>query len=447
MSVDKNLFLYDLAAVTVLKGENPHLKEWLDYHLLAGVNHFYVYDNDIPEEQVEILKPYVDAGQVTYTLLLGANKKIEAYNDAVKNFKFDCRYMAFLDVEEFILPKTGGSIAEVAEEIFNQDENIGGVELNSFTYSAGNIDGEPEGSLLDNFTRRGRKPNEISATIANPRRIDYFHNTRYAIYFDGAFRLNEYSGKVIGADRSSVSEKIILNSYKKVDEPKKDPTQNSLTNLQRFLSGSFYRRNIFDDAIVVYRDERKAALSDDEIVSNIDDAKILSTLAKTLLPDFDADNAEEYFKAPENQLKYFRAIAEFYITAPDEFFQDKLETFVTCFNVASYLKKNLLGETVGKLFEEAALNAICQTLCTNIAPVDAYLLIRQLPEILQLKYQTVDVLISICAGMIEKMKANLQSSADEKKVAAIDDAEMVLWRKFNELDYFEKMLKAFTAKS
>ena len=40
--VDKNLFLYDLAVVAIFKDEAPYLKEWLDYHLAAGVEHFYL---------------------------------------------------------------------------------------------------------------------------------------------------------------------------------------------------------------------------------------------------------------------------------------------------------------------------------------------------------------------------------------------------------------------
>ena len=41
--IDKNLFLYDLAVAAIFKDEARYLKEWLDYHLLAGVEHFYLY--------------------------------------------------------------------------------------------------------------------------------------------------------------------------------------------------------------------------------------------------------------------------------------------------------------------------------------------------------------------------------------------------------------------
>ena len=44
--LDKNLFLYDLAVVAIMKGEEPYVKKWIDYHILAGVDYFYIYNND-----------------------------------------------------------------------------------------------------------------------------------------------------------------------------------------------------------------------------------------------------------------------------------------------------------------------------------------------------------------------------------------------------------------
>ena len=61
MTENKDLFKYELALVAILKDEAPYQKEWLEYHLLAGVDHFYIYCND---DDVSILKeiwhPYID---------------------------------------------------------------------------------------------------------------------------------------------------------------------------------------------------------------------------------------------------------------------------------------------------------------------------------------------------------------------------------------------------
>ena len=69
--VDKNLFLHDLAIVAIMKNEGHYLKEWLDYHLPAGVDHFYIYDNDSPDNQAEVTAPYIKAGLVDYFLASG----------------------------------------------------------------------------------------------------------------------------------------------------------------------------------------------------------------------------------------------------------------------------------------------------------------------------------------------------------------------------------------
>ncbi|MBR7025230.1 MAG: glycosyltransferase family 2 protein, partial [Selenomonadaceae bacterium] len=53
--VDKNLFLYDLAVVAIFKNEGHYLKEWLDYHLFAGVEHFYLYNNNSTDNYEEVL--------------------------------------------------------------------------------------------------------------------------------------------------------------------------------------------------------------------------------------------------------------------------------------------------------------------------------------------------------------------------------------------------------
>lgn len=109
MEVDKNLFLHDLAVVAILKCEAPYLKEWLDYHLLAGVDHFYLYDNESPDNQAEVAAPYVEAGLVDYIPASGKSMQYVVYNDAVNRFKFFSRYIAFIDGDEFIYPKlTGG---------------------------------------------------------------------------------------------------------------------------------------------------------------------------------------------------------------------------------------------------------------------------------------------------------------------------------------------------
>ena len=446
MTVEKNLFMYNFAVVSIMKNTADNVKEWLDYHMLAGVDHFYIYDNDSYDNLKEIIQPYEKAGVVTYIFYPGKNQRIAAYNDAVQNFKFECRYMTFLDVEEFLFPKKNQTVVEVVDEILNDKPNVGGIELHRFNYSAGSQDNS-EGGVLDRFTRRERKPFEIANTIVNPRTVDYLYNVRCAIYFDGIMHVNEYSGKLSKDSEETVSDKIVINSYKKPVEKEKPKPTDGVLDTSKFMLESFYRIKLLDDGILKYRKARSDYLADnqDRILQNLsgsfDRSRMLGVLAKSLLPAFEEDNAEEFFKSKENQLKYFRAISEFYVNAPNEFFQDKMETFLTCFNIALRLQEKFLDETAGNFFVDATLNAICQTLCTEISVADARLLIGELPKILPLSYQTVEILLSICAGVFEKLKETFQNSSDEKKNYDIDEKEMATWRKINEIGYLQKIFK------
>ena len=73
LMTEKRLFTYNFAAVSFMKNTSAHVEEWLNYHLLAGVDHFYIYDNDSLDNLEKILQPYIDAGIVTYIFYPGGN--------------------------------------------------------------------------------------------------------------------------------------------------------------------------------------------------------------------------------------------------------------------------------------------------------------------------------------------------------------------------------------
>ena len=197
--VDKDLFLHDLAVVAILKNETPYLKEWLDYHLLAGVDHFYLYDNDSTDNQAEIAAPYVEAGLVDYFPASGAVMKMPVYNDALKRFKFHCRYMAFIDADEFLFPKTNRSVVEVVDEILSRDKNAAGLAINWQIFgSNGHENADYSRGVLERFTRRAPSDwtskgygNAHVKIIVAPRKTDLINNPHCARYFENLYPVNE----------------------------------------------------------------------------------------------------------------------------------------------------------------------------------------------------------------------------------------------------------------
>lgn len=103
-----------LAFVLIAKNEAPYIEEWINFHHKQGVSHFIIYDNDSTDNFHEVLKPYIDSGLVTYKLLSGKARQLDAYNMALHDYGRKFKYMAMIDADEFMFVRrntyTGGGI-------------------------------------------------------------------------------------------------------------------------------------------------------------------------------------------------------------------------------------------------------------------------------------------------------------------------------------------------
>ena len=267
MSVDKNLFLYDLAVVSIMKNEGPYIKEWLDYHLLAGVDHFFIYDNDSPDNQREVLQPYIDAGLVTYIFFPGTSPQFPAYDDAFKRFRFLCRYMTFIDGDEFIFPKSKSTIAEVVDEILGDKLNVGGLAINWHCFgSSGQREKDLSRGVLKRFTYH--VPNEADKQlyrnafikdVVNPRRISYIDDPHKMNYYEGFYTINEDEVIVTGGNNNPVTDKkIVINHY--VTKSYEEYVEKNLRGHVVYNKGDEYVEKIFNDV------DENSTIFDDEIL-------------------------------------------------------------------------------------------------------------------------------------------------------------------------------------
>ena len=402
MSVDKNLFLYDLSVVAIMKNEAPYVKEWIDYHLLAGVEHFYIYDNDSPDDLMDMLAPYIEKNIVTYIFYPGKARQYECYNEAMKNFKFFSRYLAFIDGDEFIFPQENKSIVEVLDEIFAKNPNAGGLGINWQLYGSNfNNTANYTRGVLKGFTHRAEKNfveisenNNLPAgnahikTVANPRKIKGFENCHYAIYFTTANAINSNGDAIqLHYNNPPLTDKIVINHYcyksieeyeLKISRGPADGLYNVYQPTNENWKETYHKKfnDVFDDRILNYRDSRQELNSP---LKNIDREKLLSALLKNLSPTFIKDT-------------------------PKEFYQGKMETFLTCLALSGYLKNFLHDEQTEKFFEEASLNAIHRTMITNLSMVDVELLLDELPNILKFKYPAVKNIIDACLVILPQIK-------------------------------------------
>ena len=95
---------YYVSVCAIFKNEAKYLKEWIDYHLIVGVDHFYLYNNYSDDNYEKVLKPYIQRQLVTLIQWDMPAGQIPAYNDCLKRFGADSNWIGFIDLDEFVTP-------------------------------------------------------------------------------------------------------------------------------------------------------------------------------------------------------------------------------------------------------------------------------------------------------------------------------------------------------
>lgn len=104
---------YKFSICAIFKNETLSLKEWIEYHLLIGVDHFYLYNNNSDDDYITILKPYIERGIVTLIEWpIAPPSQVPAYKHFYENFKKDNQWIAFIDLDEYICPRRCDDIKE-----------------------------------------------------------------------------------------------------------------------------------------------------------------------------------------------------------------------------------------------------------------------------------------------------------------------------------------------
>lgn len=124
---------FDVSVLAILKNEAPNLEEWLCHHMAIGVDHFFLYDNGSTDELHDVLKPYADHGVVTtvYFPLRGLQR--DANNHVVRFFGDTTEWIAYVDIDEFLVPENDESISDVMARYPDAEQVL--VSRKEFCYS------------------------------------------------------------------------------------------------------------------------------------------------------------------------------------------------------------------------------------------------------------------------------------------------------------------------
>ncbi len=157
---------FDVAVMAILKNEAPNMEEWLCHHLAIGVDHFFLYDNGSTDDLHDVLRPYADHGIVTtvYFPLRGLQR--DANNHVVRFFGATTEWIAYVDIDEFLVPEHDESIASVLGRFPDAEQVL--VSRKEFCY--GGHRSPPGGLVTESYREFSRDVPRVgtSAILAKP---------------------------------------------------------------------------------------------------------------------------------------------------------------------------------------------------------------------------------------------------------------------------------------
>lgn len=156
----------------MFQDEAAYLSEWLDFHRRCGVEHFFLYNNASRDDFARVLQPWVEAGKVTvidWDIPFAKGAQERAYCHCLETFGARARWIAFLDIDEFLFAPAAPSVASVLTEF----EAHPGVAVNWQVYGSSGLRRQPQGLVTESFVRRASTQwvrNRRSKSIVDPRR-------------------------------------------------------------------------------------------------------------------------------------------------------------------------------------------------------------------------------------------------------------------------------------
>jgi len=213
---------YTLSVATLFKDEHKSLKEWIEYHLLVGVDHFYLYNNGSTDSYRETLNEYLSRGIVTLIdwpdmidcsscdeetskFVWTLSTQIPAYENAIK-FRAvrETKWLVFLGVDEFLVANTVNGL----KKILNQYDECPAIILDSNFFDASQVDvipprrlvieavelvNAPEENLEKQWEKTIFKPELCDTFMWPPFKYNFKNNLRAVGVSKNKVRINRYT--------------------------------------------------------------------------------------------------------------------------------------------------------------------------------------------------------------------------------------------------------------
>ena len=198
-----------LAICAIFRDEARHLPEWIVFHRLLGVERFYLYDNRSTDDWRTALAPELADGVVEVIDWPHSRGQLSAFADCLERHRTDTRWIAFIDIDEFLFSPTGRSLPDVLHEF----RTWPGVAVNSRYFGIGGWEDPPDGLVTESYFMSDAGETGLIKSIVDPLRTLRADSSHHFAYEYG-LAVDENEWPLPGAQTRSTSfERLRINHY------------------------------------------------------------------------------------------------------------------------------------------------------------------------------------------------------------------------------------------
>ena len=203
-----------LTLMVGVKNEAPYIPEWIEFHLLQGVDHFLVYDNGSTDNLAETLEPYTADGKVTLISIplefQNNGAGIWAIRHAIGWGVDWTHWLMCSGVDEYLFCPQGERLPQFLREF----DLHAGIAVSWKMFNSSGRERKADGLVIERFTDTYREGTPHVKSIIQPRKIQAIANPHYFIPHEPWSIVNENHEEVLGAHPPYVSfRRIRINHY------------------------------------------------------------------------------------------------------------------------------------------------------------------------------------------------------------------------------------------
>ncbi|HTH82121.1 MAG TPA: glycosyltransferase family 92 protein, partial [Mucilaginibacter sp.] len=157
------------------------LDEWLVYHKMIGIDHFFLYDHEREQKLKDFLTPHADYLTVINYWETGVEAEQQqdaqdyAYTHALNNYIKPYNWVVFLDADEFLVFKAHSSVKEFLLDFKNEVS----ISLNWHMFGHNGFFNDPTRLITSSLNRRMLWPFSDVKTITKTDAIAAINNPHY----------------------------------------------------------------------------------------------------------------------------------------------------------------------------------------------------------------------------------------------------------------------------